>query len=170
MANLNQYVNMAELPEAEERDFELIPDCKLKMHIVKEEVTQNDNGVVQWKTEMEVIEEGKYKSRKIWNNITLTNSDGGDNTIGRSLLRSIWEAVGLPLTEVESSKACFKPFIGTVRTEKSKEAKYKDKNKVTYAAPLDAAPKAAYVKTDPPFGASEEAATAAKQQPWKKKA
>jgi len=148
------------------------------MHIVKEEVAQNDNGVVQWKIEKEILEDGKYKGRKIWTNITLTNKDGNENEIGRALLRSIWEAIGLPLTQTDSTKALFKPFIGTVRTEKGTGG-YKDKNKITYAAPVDAAnkPKKASSSastgedTTPPWDASESSASnapAAAKKPWKK--
>jgi len=170
MANLNQYVNMQELPEPEERDFELIPDCRLKMQVIKEEVaTSDEHQGVRWNIEQEILEEGKYKGRKIWQGISLTNKDGTENVIGRTALRNYWEAMSLPLTQQDSSKACFRPFLGTIRTEKGTGG-YKDKNKVTYAASLDAAPKASSVKTDPPFGASEEAATAPKAQPWKKKA
>lgn len=138
MARLSQTFDPSTVPPDD--DFDLLPAHECMMQVIESEITKKDNGGETLSATFELLE-GEYQSRRFWEYITLKGSDKAVE-FGRRKLGWLANACngGRPIDD--SEELHFKPFLGKIGVNRSKDPNYKDRNDLRGARPLDSQPAA----------------------------
>lgn len=128
MANLGGAFNTSDAPPPEE--FAPIPHgTKVLMQAIESEIgpTKDGNGTIL-KITYEVIDEGPYKARRVWDNLNVQNANPTAQNIAQRALADLCEACGKSQIE-DSEELHYKPFIAELGIQKG-TGTFRDKNVV----------------------------------------
>lgn len=167
MAQLGRAFNRDEVPEGEPTD--LLPNGTYTAQIIESSVVDTKSGQGQLVNLTWEIMDGPHERRRVWTRINYLHSNPVAQDIGQRELRKITDAMGINVFN-DTDDLHFKPVLITVGVEKSKDANYPDKNKVTGAKPIGGA---AQARTSPPASpppapasTARPAASTGAQRPW----
>lgn len=142
--------------------FEVIPPGKYKVQVVDSDIrsTKDGNGSYLW-LELEILD-GEQQGRKLWDRITLNNSNQQAVEIGQRQLSALCHACG-KLRPGDSSELHGIPVIATVRVRPPRDG-YDASNELRGYGSLDGSAPAAHAPAAP---ARPAAAAPAATAPWK---
>ena len=158
MARLDDAFVSAETEDMS-RPFDALPRGDYVVHVNESKLEDNSKGTGKTLTLVVEVLEGEYTGRLIWVRINYINANAQAQAIGRSLLKSITDAIGIPVLE-ETEDLHFKPFIGKVKIVKDKTGEYPDKNDLAGAKALSATGSAPAARPAPAKAAAAPRAAA----------
>jgi hypothetical protein len=131
-------------PSAQEgtQDFEPIFVGWYCAQIIEAEVRDAANGNGSYLLAVfEILDEGKFVHRKIYQNITLSNASQQAVEIGRRLLADVYTACGITEATQRIDVLLYKPVKIRVGIKRDPEGVYPDGNRVNAVRPYDYEPR-----------------------------
>jgi hypothetical protein len=166
MAQLGQTFNPNDVPDGEPTD--LLPSGLYHAQIIESDVVVAKSGRGQIVNLTWEILDGPHEKRRVWSRVNYLHENQTAQDIGQRFLKQITDALGLgPISDTD--ELMWKPVAITVGIEKSKDAAYGDKNKVTKVAPLGNARAAAPPARQPASTATPAATNSPPSRPWDRK-
>jgi hypothetical protein len=121
--------------------FDPMPVGWYPAHVVEVEVRDAANGNGSYLFAVFEITEGDYKSRKVFQNITLTNESQQAVEIGRRLLKDVYTACGVTGPTQDIDVLLYKPVKIRIGIKRDPDGVYPDNNRVNAVRPYDYEPK-----------------------------
>lgn len=174
MADLGQDFD----PDGHEHvSFGPVPVGEYELIVVKSDVKRTNAGDGSYASfDMQIVSEGEYQNRHVFQNITVENKSEQAVDIGRRQLADLCRACGKGAIR-DTAELHDIPFFAKVGIEKGKN-NYPDKNKINEFMPAGgvapatvAAPKAAAPPTTarPQSVTTQRTTTAPARKPWERK-
>jgi hypothetical protein len=130
--------NTFQTDEVEDSSYEPVPAGDYTMRITKSEIKTTKAGNGEYiSLQMEILDEGAYHGRVIYDNLNIVNPNEMAVKIARATLKQICEAVGVKELE-DTNELHGTPFIGRVKINPAK-GDYDASNGVAKYLPLDSA-------------------------------
>jgi hypothetical protein len=123
------------------RDFEPFPPGWYQAQMIESSVEHARNGNGTYLLAVFEILSGDYRSRKIYQNVTLQNANLQAVEIGQRLLADIYTAIGITTPTKDIGVMLFKPVMVRVGIKRDKDGVYPDRNCIISVRPPDYQPK-----------------------------
>lgn len=154
--------------------IEPLPAGEYKVQIVQSEMKETKNGSGQMLVlEMDVIDNGEFANRKIWDRLNIINANKTAQEIAQRTLSSICHAVGIIGQLTDSEQLHFKPMTIKVAVREHNDNLYNDVK--SYRAASGQAPTPAGAPVQPtqpaapaPATTPQPAAAASSVPPWRR--
>ena len=163
MTSLNQLLGgsfvASKVPEDERGDFELLPNGDYTVVVTESDVAATKNGGQMLKLTPEIVD-GKFKGRKLWNNLNIVNASEDAQRIAHQTLAKLVKAIGKD-TVNDTNELHGIRVLAKVKTEPAK-GEYPARNKIVAYKAMGAS---ANSGTTTPTQASDAGASPAKR-PW----
>lgn len=172
MARLSQAFNTDQAPDRQ--SFDLIPiGTVATAKIIEASVAEAKSGRGEIISLTWELQDGPHAGRRVWGRINYLHENQKAQDIGQGELKELTKAFGIDhLTDTED--LLFKPAVVTIGIEKSKDANYPDRNKVTKVGPMAGAPVSQARTASPPSPPAPPSTPAARpatgDKPWKTRA
>jgi hypothetical protein len=140
--------------------FDLMPDGKYPAEIFAAEYGPTGTGRgMQIKFTWQIVGDGQYARRVIYQYVMLEHESEKAQTIGRGMFKDIIVCCGItgPVDDLET--LYFKPCVISVRSEKDRTGEYPDKNKIVRVYPIGALATPEQVRKQQQADALREAST-----------
>lgn len=117
MANLGGTFNTSDAPENE---FAPLPEGNYMLQAIESSIGPNSNGTgTILKITYEVLDEGPYKNRRVWDNLNVQHENATAQGIAQRALASLCEALGFGQID-DTDQLHFKPFVAQIATQVGK--------------------------------------------------
>jgi hypothetical protein len=160
--------------EKRENNFELIPASTYLAHVIQSDVKPTSTGGEYIELVWEILSEGPFRNRRIWDRINIKNKSQVAERIGQQSLRELNEALGLERLE-DTAQLHNKPVMIRTGIERDKEGKHEDKAVVKGYKPAQGTQTVQQPSAPAPAGSAPAPAAApatppANSAPWAKRA
>jgi hypothetical protein len=146
--------------------YDLLPIGIYSAQIIEAETMVPKSGDGQSvKLVWQIMEEGEYENRQVYQNISFVHSNTQTQEIGRCHLKDLYEACGITTRIPGPEPLKFIPCKIRIGIEKDKNGVYDDRNKVTRIWPASYAPSASRARISKPAQATATSAPKAPSNP-----